>query len=51
MPFRSKAQAAFLKTHNPAVYKKFAAATPKGTRLPAELPAKPKHKAKRRAVR
>lgn len=34
MPFKSSAQRAFLFIHNPKVAKEFAAATPKGKKLP-----------------
>lgn len=44
MPFKSKAQRAFLFMHNPTVAKEFAAATPKGKKLP-------KHVAKKRKSR
>lgn len=50
MPLKSAAQAAFLKHNDPSVFKEFAAATPKGTRLPhyvAKKPAAPKFPAKK----
>ncbi len=34
MPLRSAAQAAYLKHNQPSIFKEFAAATPKGTKLP-----------------
>jgi hypothetical protein len=40
MPLRSAAQAAYLKDHDPKVFKEFAAATAKGKRLPYKV--KPK---------
>jgi len=40
MPLKSAAQAAFLKANDPKVFKEFAAATKKGTRLPYKV--KPK---------
>jgi hypothetical protein len=49
MPFKSQAQAAWLKEHKPGLYKEFAAATPKATKLPkhAKL-ARPKNAPKGR---
>jgi hypothetical protein len=48
MPLKSRAQAAWLKEHKPALFKEFAAATPKGTKLPKHVklatPKKPKKK-------
>jgi len=43
MPLVSRSQAAYLKDHKPELFKEFAAATPKGTKLP--------YKAKKRPVR
>jgi hypothetical protein len=43
MPFKSKAQRGYLFAHNPTVAKEFAAATPKGAKLPEHV----KDKAKR----
>jgi hypothetical protein len=42
MPLRSRAQAAFLKANHPAVFREFANATRKGTKLPYKV----KHKRK-----
>lgn len=42
MPFKSKAQRAFLFANNPKVAREFAAATPKGKKLPEHV--KPKRK-------
>jgi hypothetical protein len=42
VPFASKAQRGYLFAHNPKVAKEFAAATPKGARLPEHV--KPKKK-------
>jgi hypothetical protein len=44
MPFKSKAQRRYLFATNPAVAQEFAAATPKGKKLPERV--KPKKKAK-----
>jgi hypothetical protein len=44
MPFKSKAQRAYLFMHEPEVAKEFAAHTPKGKKLPEHV----KPKAKRR---
>lgn len=38
MPFTSQAQRGFLFAHNPKVAKEFAAATPKGAKLPYHAP-------------
>jgi hypothetical protein len=37
MPLKSKAQAAYLKTNNPKVFKEFVKATHKGTKLPMHV--------------
>lgn len=37
MPFRSNAQRGFLFANNPKVAKEFAAATPKGKKLPRKV--------------
>lgn len=37
MPFKSKAQAAYLYANHPDVAKRFAAETPKGTKLPKRV--------------
>jgi hypothetical protein len=37
MPLRSQAQAAYLKNNDPAVFKKFVADTPAGTKLPRRV--------------
>ncbi len=42
MPFKSKAQRAYLEANKPDVAAKFAAETPKGTKLPKHV--KPKKK-------
>ncbi len=42
MPFKSRAQRAYLYATKPEVAKKFAAKTPKGKRLPAHAPKKSK---------
>lgn len=44
MPFKSKAQRAYLYAKNPEVAAEFAAHTPKGKKLPAHV--KPKKKGK-----
>lgn len=44
MPFKSKAQRAFLYATNPEVAKKFEAETPKGKSLPKKVKRKPKPK-------
>ena len=40
MPLKSQAQAAYLKHHHPEVFKEFAAATPKGKKLPYRVSSK-----------
>jgi hypothetical protein len=45
MPFKSKAQRAYLWANNPKVAKEFAAHTPKGKKLPGHV--KPKSKGKK----
>ena len=42
MPFKSKAQRGFLFANNPKVAKEFAAATPKGAKLPEHVKKKKK---------
>lgn len=42
MPFKSKAQRAYLFANNPKVAKEFAAKTPKGAKLPAKVKGKKK---------
>jgi hypothetical protein len=42
MPFKSKAQAAYLKANNPKVFKEFASKTPKGAKLPMRVKKKKK---------
>lgn len=42
MPFRSQAQRGYLFVHDPDVAKKFAAATPKGAKLPYKVSPKRK---------
>jgi len=37
MPLKSRAQAAYLKDHDPKVYTEFVKLTPKGTKLPARV--------------
>lgn len=37
MPLVSRAQAAYLKAHHPAVFREFASKTPKGTHLPYKV--------------
>ena len=37
MPFKSKAQRGYLFVHDPKVAKEFAAATPKGAKLPQHV--------------
>ena len=44
MPFKSKAQRAFLYSQKPEIAKEFAAKTPKGKKLPKRV--KPKRKKK-----
>lgn len=46
MPFKSKAQRRYLFANDPAVAREFAAATPKGKKLPEKV--KPKKKGKRK---
>jgi len=46
MPFRSKAQRAYLYANRPKVAKKFQAETPKGAKLPAKKSTKGKGKGK-----
>jgi hypothetical protein len=45
MPLKSATQAAYLEHNHPSIYKEFAAATPKGTKLPHRAP-----KAKRPSI-
>ncbi len=40
MPFKSKAQRAYLYANNPKVAKEFASKTPKGKKLPAKAKSK-----------
>lgn len=42
MPLRSQAQAAFLRAHHPGIFREFANATPKGTKLPYKVKSKRK---------
>lgn len=42
MPFKSQAQRAYLFIHDPKVAKEFAAATPKGKKLPYKVKKKKK---------
>lgn len=44
MPFKSKAQRGYLFVHDPKVAKEFAAATPKGAKLPEHVADKRKRK-------
>lgn len=51
MPFKSQAQRGYLFAHDPKVAKEFAAATPKGAKLPEHVKAKNKRKALQDALR
>lgn len=42
MPFKSRAQAAYLKANKPEIYKEFRKETPKGTKLPKKVKKKRK---------
>jgi hypothetical protein len=42
VPLKSQAQAAYLKDHNPSVFREFAAMTAKGTKLPYKVKKKAK---------
>lgn len=44
MPFKSKAQRAYLFAKHPSIAKKFAKHTPKGKKLPARVKGKPRKK-------
>ena len=48
MPFKSRAQRAYLYANNPSVAKEFEAATPKGKKLPKHVKTKKKKKIKKK---
>jgi hypothetical protein len=48
MPFKSRAQRAYLYAKHPEIATEFEAATPKGKKLPAHVKQKGKHTVKRK---